>query len=253
MNDKIKQAFAADDFKVVNEYALNGKKGYCAEHLTAKNMVNGKKKRAYYVEGNSYEMGYLLGYLAREEVEIMGTTFIENIIFEFLKNNPHEFWPLKIIKHLIKKYIQKNFSHWIYELSIEIFKDIPYQYKQEIHGLADGYRDACKTAGHQPLIDFDDLWTLNVGVDCLLAFIYAPDIFIERLPKFIPKPKSSLFRIPSLVMRLRFSAMPLVIRLTVKRSIISAATLCFRPPRLFKIRPVTLSIIRIRRMDVCLW
>lgn len=196
MGKDIREAFAADEFDVVCEYVLNGKKGYCAEHRTAKNVVNGRKKRAYYVEGNSYEMGYLLGYLAWDEVEKMGTTFIQNIIFAFFKENPDECWLIKFFKSILKKIIQKHLAKWIYDFSVEILKDIPYQYKLEIHGLADGYTASCKAADRKPVVDFQDLWALNVGIDCLLSFIYAPDVFIERLPKFIPRPTSGMFRVP---------------------------------------------------------
>jgi hypothetical protein len=197
MSKDILQAFAADNFKVVREHTLtNGKKGYCAEHLTAKNVVNGQKKRAYYVEGSSYDMGYLTGYLAPDEVEMMGITFIDEVIFEFFKDNPDECFIVKFFKWLLKKIIQKYLSKWIYDFSIEIFKDIPFQYIQEIQGLADGYSAARKEAGLNPKVDFQDLWALNVGVDCLLSFIYAPDVFIDQLPKFLPKPKAGQFQIP---------------------------------------------------------
>ncbi len=197
MSRDIFQAFAADNFQVTREYILpNGKRGYCAEHLTAKNVVTGQKKRAYYVEGSSYDMGYLMGYLAPDDVEKMGTDFIQNIIFAFFKDNPDECFIIRFFKWIFKLIIQKYISSWIYDLSVEIFKDIPYQYKQEIQGIADGYSDACNDAGRNPKVDYNDLWVLNVGVDCLLAFIYAPNAFIERLPKFIPKPSANMFQIP---------------------------------------------------------
>lgn len=197
MRKDISEAFAHDNFKVIREHTLeNGNKGYCAEHLTAKNAVNGQKKRAYYVEGSSYDMGYLMGYLALDDVERMGTVFIQNMIFEFFKNDPNENFLIKFFKSILKKYIQKRISNWIFELADDMFKDIPYEYMQEIQGIADGYIDACKKAGRQPKITFKDLWVLNVGIDCLLAFVYAPDAFLERLPKFAPRPKPSLFKVP---------------------------------------------------------
>lgn len=197
MSKDISRAFANDDFKVIREYTLeNGNKGYCAEHLTAKNVVSGQKKRAYYLEGSSYDMGYLMGYLALDDVEKMGTVFIQNIIFEFFKEDPNEFFLIKFIKSLFKKYIQNQISGWIFNIAEDIFKDIPFEYIQEIRGIADGYKDACLKAGREPKITFKDLWVLNVGIDCLLAFVYAPDAFLERLPKYAPKPKPSLFKVP---------------------------------------------------------
>lgn len=197
MRKDISQAFAKDNFKVINEYTLeNGNKGYCAEHLTAKNAVNGQKKRAYYVEGSSYDMGYLIGYLAMDDVEKIGTIFIQNIIFEFFKGDSHNFFLTKFFKRLFKKFIQKQITNWIYIFADEIFKDIPFEYIQEIHGIADGYTEACKKAGREPRITFKDLWVLNVGIDCLLAYVYSPDGFLERLPKYTPHPKPELFRVP---------------------------------------------------------
>jgi hypothetical protein len=197
MSKDIVQAFAADNFTVIKEHTLeNGNKGYCAEHRTAKNLVNDQKKRAYYVEGSSYDMGYLMGYLAMDDVERMSTVFIQNIIFEFFKENPNEFFLIQWIKSVFKKYIQKQLSNWIYSIADDVFKDIPFEYIHEIHGLADGYCDACKGSGRVPKISFKDLWVLNVGIDCLLAFVYAPDAFLEKLPKFTPKPKPDLFKVP---------------------------------------------------------
>jgi hypothetical protein len=213
LSQDIRQAFAGDNFDVVFERTINGRTGYCAEHRTARNTLTGEKKRAYYVEGNPYEMGYLMGYMAPNEIEKMGTTFIRDVIFEFFSksdengNGKHEFFLIKWMKWLIKKigqfftwlvkkYIQWRLKYWIYALAVEVFKDIPYEYRQEIYGIYKGYCAACEDANRNPKVEFEDLWVLNVGVDCLLAFIYNPGFFIEKFPKFAPLKTGLLFRVP---------------------------------------------------------
>lgn len=202
--NKIIAAFADDNFTVpeAGQFTFQGKFGCRAEHRTARNVITGKKKLAYYVEGSPYQMGYLLGYLAKDEVEKMGTTFIQNAVFDFFQNNEPQNWIVnflewlflvKFFAWLFKKIIQKFLASWIYDFSTDIFKDIPNEYKQELTGLFDGYSTAC---GGKPKVSPDDLWALNGGTDCLLSFVYMPDVFLERLPKFIPKPKASFFRIP---------------------------------------------------------
>ncbi|MCL6589643.1 MAG: hypothetical protein K6U80_06790 [Firmicutes bacterium] len=196
MGKDIRQAFAADRYDVVSQHSINGRTGYCAEHQTAKNAVTGKKKRAYYVEGSPYEMGYLMGYMAPEEIELMSTIFIENIIFEFFKDNNAEFFLIKWFKHLVKKYIQLKLKSWVYEFSQDVFKDIPYEYKQEIYGIYRGYLAFCEKNQRKPIVTFRDLWVLNVGIDCLLSFFYNPNNFLEKFPKFPPEKPAALFRVP---------------------------------------------------------
>ena len=56
-------AFEHDGYRIkktINEF---GRTGIVAEHKTAANYDTGVKKKAYYLEGTNYEMGYLLGLL----------------------------------------------------------------------------------------------------------------------------------------------------------------------------------------------
>ncbi|HEX3046145.1 MAG TPA: hypothetical protein VHY08_15425, partial [Bacillota bacterium] len=213
MNQNIRQAFADDNFDVVLEHTINGRTGYRAEHRTAKNARTGQKKRAFYVEGNPYEMGYLIGYMTPDEIDQMGTTFIRDVIFEFFSkgnendNGKHEFFLIKWLKWLyqkvvqfftwlVKKFIQWRLKYWIYDIAVHVFKDIPYEYRQEIYGIFKGYSDVCAATKRKPKVEFEDLWVLNVGVDCLLAFVYNPGFFIEKFPKFAPLKSGFLFRVP---------------------------------------------------------
>ena len=85
--EKLLAAFQKDDFIVDKEkdvFSHEAKIGIVATHKTATIGSTGKKKRAFYVEGTPYDMGYLMGKMAEPEIERMCTEFNQNIIFDFI-------------------------------------------------------------------------------------------------------------------------------------------------------------------------
>lgn len=81
---EIRQGFDSDQFAVMKTAACEGMRGYMAEHKTAKNLVTGKPKKAFYAEGSGYQMGHLMGQLAEQDVRRMTTEFVDKIVLAFL-------------------------------------------------------------------------------------------------------------------------------------------------------------------------
>jgi len=183
---KLIQAFNKDDFDVdptpnKGIFPYNNKIGILAEHRHAVCRGTGKKKKAYYVEGSGFEMGYLLGLMAEPEMEKMCTTFNRNVVFEFIGLD---------LDPEIQKILGDILEDILNFFSKGIRKDLPKEYQDEL----DGILKACKKANPNTQVDEKSLTVLNVGIDTLLTIV-----FTGKLPKdkIIPFPlKPELFRIP---------------------------------------------------------
>ena len=71
--NKLIEAFKQDNFDVDENKGIlqfERKVGIVATHKTAINSNSKEKKKAYYVEGNHYQMGYLMGLMAEQEIAI---------------------------------------------------------------------------------------------------------------------------------------------------------------------------------------
>ena len=168
--DKLIESFRKDNFDVdENEgvFQFDGKVGIVATHKTAINSNNKKKKKAYYVEGSHYQMGYLMGLMAEQEIAIMTTDFIKNIVFDFVHLD---------MKDELRKIIGEFLLDIVISLAKNIEQDIPEEYKEEMRGILDG----CKEANPNTKVEYGNLFVLNVGIDALLSVVYTG--------KF-PKPK----------------------------------------------------------------
>ncbi len=156
----LENAFAKDNYDIVKEVSFQGKKGILAQHRTACNYETKEKKKVLYLEGNAYQMGYLTGVLAEEDVQKMTTKFLDKIIFDFIGWNvdPEK---IQILWQILKAIIV--------ELTKKAIPDIPQEYLSEMKGIVDG----CKAANPKTKVNYDDLCMLNVGIDCLLSYIYA--------------------------------------------------------------------------------
>ncbi|MGI6621957.1 MAG: hypothetical protein ACOX4T_02205 [Acetivibrionales bacterium] len=78
---KLEEALDIDGYRIVEYISKFGRLGVVAEHKTAFNYDTGEKKRVYYVEGTHYEMGYLLGFLAEEQIREMTGDFTDQTGF----------------------------------------------------------------------------------------------------------------------------------------------------------------------------
>jgi hypothetical protein len=148
---------------------------------TARNGVTGAPKKAIYVEGDNFQMGYLLGLLAEADVARMTGEFAHNIAFAFihLSDIEHSTSPLATaLKNVVVEIV--------FEVSQSMKQDIPAEYVEEMQGILDG----CTAANPHTQVIWKDLWALNCGIDCLLSHVYTGELFAKYS---IPP---SLLRIP---------------------------------------------------------
>lgn len=184
--ENLKKAFEDDGFNVVKKVEKDGKIGVMAEHKTIRtnNIKDHDKplpKRAYYVEGNNYQMGYLLGMMAATEIQRMAYDYVDNVIPSFFDVTlPPEY------KEQRDKFIEKV----LYPLSQKSFeKFVPKIYRDELKGIIEGYMQVIPNVDRVELEK--RLKVLNCGIDCLAAIIYTGKL-----------PDRKLFGIPSQFLRI---------------------------------------------------
>jgi hypothetical protein len=194
----IKAAFAGDGFvtrpvpdpfnpgKNLDFVELEGRIGVMAENPDAVNTVTKLPKKAYYVEGSNKQMGFLLGVMAEPEISRMATDFVENVVFSFVKmakekedesasgDAPAE-KPKRETK--LEKELKELIVRIVYEISQETMKDdIPKEYVEELRALYEG----CRTVNPETKVEWDHLWGLNYGIDCLIAHVYTGTLFRDK-------------------------------------------------------------------------
>jgi len=166
-NDRINHliaAFDSDNYSVDPSTDVSVYKGFIgmrAMHKTAVIGTTGKKKKAYYIEGEPYTMGYLMGKLAEPEIERMCTDFNNGIIFDFIN------WQ---IPEEIRDGLGEIIEDIVNSVSVSqgIKQDVPKQFVEELEGMLDG----CKEVHHKTHVDHKSLWVLNVGIDVILSHLY---------------------------------------------------------------------------------
>lgn len=190
-----------------------------ARHITATVNGTGKKKKAFYLEGTPKQMGYMLGYLAEEDVSVMAVKYVENFIWAFLKFGMEThyypggkwrkilkrgFW--KVIKFIrsMKKWFpwQRKFAKiidWLFNaltgivdrivvdilnhLSRGAKQDIPDEYLEEMQSIYEG----CKAVNPKTKVCLENLLTLNVGIDVILAYTYHGIQLLKDNPDITPE------------------------------------------------------------------
>ena len=150
-----------DGFTVKRVVEKDGFLGLRAEHTHARTGTSGQPKRAYYVEGDNYQMGFLLGLLAREEISRMTNEFLQNVIFSFFESHGG---PERSISPSLLGLV----VHAAEGVARKLLPDIPAEYLEEIQGIIEG----CQEAGGAPPTR-DQLITLNFGIDAVLAHVYS--------------------------------------------------------------------------------
>ncbi len=164
-NDEIYDAFRADGLTPVGVKTVfcNGNQG---RGILAKTTTNRTRdgeqveKKVIYVEGTNYQMGFLIGELLEKEISIMTSTYMENIIPDFLRKE-NDF----IFKMLL--WAVKNSCWNTYSLN-ENMGDIPQELHDEMRGMAAG----CKEINPHTRVSYENLFLLNVGIDFLVAVVY---------------------------------------------------------------------------------
>jgi hypothetical protein len=184
--EKIRAAFASDGWMAVpvkdraggsgpTEFAERGDLiGVAAERPAVRDSGpedSARRKQAYYVEGTGFDRGWLLGFMAEAEASRMCAEYVPNVIFDFLSLPglmKCDFPPIRKMKRAIIEAIAKD--------SLSKREGIPQEYIDEIKGLVEG------AAAADPLtkVNFNDLWALNFGIDCLVAHIYSQSLRIKE-------------------------------------------------------------------------
>ncbi len=155
-------AFKRDGFEVKKIITYNGKKGLAAENKSILNYDTGKPKRAYYLEGSPYEMGYLMGSLAEKEVARM-MEYTDRVVFSFIGS--------KVLEKI--NLIQRTLIGLVYELSKTAVQELPEEIREEIRGIYEG----CKKSNPKTSVDIEHLTVLNIGIDIICSLVYSGNFF----------------------------------------------------------------------------
>jgi hypothetical protein len=199
---RLKQAFDRDGFVVADrdvvKYSVpdstEKRVGMIARHRTATNYDTGERKRAYYVEGTPFEMGYLMGRLAEPEIDRMTDEFIDNVLWSMLKavsgqktkdDETTRGLPLLDVHNTLVRVIHRmiRFRH--------VKKAVPAALKQELKGIVKGCEAAAVRKNRTTSVTEKELWVLNAGFDCLLSIAYTGEIRSE-----VPKLSDRDLRMP---------------------------------------------------------
>ena len=190
--DRLSKAFSDDGFLVERSEAISfrGRLGLVAHHRTAANYETGEPKRAYYVEGSPYEMGYLMGRLAEPQIDAMTEVFIDRVVRamvrESIRGQRLDFTGTKGPKIFRIHRLLIDVMHEMIR-SQGVRGAIPVSFHQEIRGLVAGCRDAASFEGRSTSVTEEELWVLNAGLDCVLARAYTGELLRARIPTIAPK------------------------------------------------------------------
>ncbi|MCX7773735.1 MAG: carcinine hydrolase/isopenicillin-N N-acyltransferase family protein, partial [Clostridia bacterium] len=165
-------AFMRDGFKVTQRVSYKESIGLAAEHRSAVNYDTRQKKKAYYLEGTPYEMGYLMGLMAEEEITAMTQTFLDRIFFSFIGST--------LLSRI--HFLTEAITHFTAALAKAAFITMPQEIQDELHGLYDG----CKKSHPETRVTLERLITLNLGFDLLLSIIYSGEFLLNNIPDIKP-------------------------------------------------------------------
>ncbi len=166
-DEEIIASFEADGFEVVHKVTFEDRRGFVAQSKTVKNIMTGAFKKAYYVEGTSYQMGYLMGMMAHDEVEQMTVKFESHIIPSMLHKKG---FLGRLASRIIMSIVRR--ASWRHR------KILPHSLWQELNGI----RDACRTINRRSKVGVKRLLALNMGFDIIMATAYDPQAFLfQRL------------------------------------------------------------------------
>ncbi len=147
----------------------DGFMGVLAEHTRARNRRTGRPKRAFYVEGDAWHRGYLLGLMAEDDVSRMTGDFLKKVVFSFFDSSAAR-------TRGIFEEVQELIVRIASEATRKILPDVPPEYLEEIQGILDG----CAASNPRTTVTRDELFTLNFGFDAILAHVYSGEIFAKK-------------------------------------------------------------------------
>jgi len=163
---RLTNAFDNDGYivkKIVNSF---NRVGIMAEHKTAVNYDTGMKKKAYYLEGTEYEMGYQLGLLAENEISAMTRDFANNVIPAFVGIGASD----------KRGFIEELLISVMSTLSKDEYSNLPREIRDEIQGICDG----CKKSNPRTKVDIKHLFILNAGIDIICSMVYTGGFLLRN-------------------------------------------------------------------------
>lgn len=169
---RLSQAFGKDGFEVVRIIRYNGKLGITAQIPAVCNYDTGEPKKAYYVEGSPYEMGYLMGNMAEKEISRM-MDYTDKVAFSFIGS--------KVLEKM--KLIQGALIKIAYDLSKKTWNQLPAAITDEIRGIYDG----CKSRNPGTRVNMERLIVLNTGIDIICSMVYTGKFFKRIFDKIDPE------------------------------------------------------------------
>eukprot|EP00164_Ancoracysta_twista_P005192 GFYU01007096.1.p1 GENE.GFYU01007096.1~~GFYU01007096.1.p1 ORF type:complete len:618 (+),score=223.48 GFYU01007096.1:227-2080(+) len=170
-DDKIIRAFAADNFAVSDMQVFEGMRGFTAISNNVTIYKTGARKKVHYVEGTSYQMGYLVGLLTPEEASTMcGPYLIQATAMFFAAKLEKKFVNNKawneFLNVLVGYMADDIFPQYQQQLADGV---IPQEVADEISGLSRGVleQDPRSPCTEKRVV------ALNFMFDSLLGHIYA--------------------------------------------------------------------------------
>ncbi|WP_372371545.1 carcinine hydrolase/isopenicillin-N N-acyltransferase family protein [Candidatus Uabimicrobium sp. HlEnr_7] len=155
-------ALDKDGYNIVKVAKYKKSRGALAYHRTAVNYETKKPKQLFYLEGNAFEMGYLTGVLAHEDVEITCSKFIDGVLTDFLNGD---------VGTGRRNFILEIVKTWLKEGVKSVRPDVPQEYIDEMKGMVAG----CKKMNLKTEVSVSKLLMVNVGFDCILSRYYTLD------------------------------------------------------------------------------
>jgi hypothetical protein len=136
----------------------------------------GDPKIMYYVTGNHYQMGFLLGQMAPQDIEALCTTFINHLAPQFFSAELDlAMRDAPILYQGIYEFLLHELSDYIIEETNACFEesvkcgDIPQQYVDELRGILDG----CSSKSVITPVTYKRLVAANYGVDFLITKVFS--------------------------------------------------------------------------------
>ncbi len=169
--DAIEAQFIADGFRPVRWVGYNSKRGLLATSVNATTRSNGLHKPVYYVEGNGYEQGFLMGLMAENATARMATTYLKHVVPQLVDAALDRLlWNSTLYEEflvLLDAYmIEGTVRAFEEEADAGVFTE---ELVMEMHGLVDG----CAAANPATPVNWQRVVTLNFGFDFVLAAVYA--------------------------------------------------------------------------------
>ena len=162
--EKIEKAFNKDGYTIIAKEYLYDKKnsiiarGYEAKSKKVTNFRTGKHKSVFYLEGNAFDMGYLMGHMAAKETHKLLNKFPAGIISGFA--------PI-LKKGEVGKLIRDFIMHVLEKECKKAAKKLPPSVLNEMKGILAGVK------AHSPLVKvtIEQIYLVNMGFDVITSLI----------------------------------------------------------------------------------